>query len=185
MLGELGGALRAALGAVALRIDHIGSTAVAGLAAMPIIDVQISVAAFEPIEAFKDPLEQLGYVYRADNPERTKQYFREAPGSRRTHLHVRRAGSFSQQIPLLLRDYLRSHVHAAAEFAIVKRRLAGQFPFDGAGYTDAKALTSGSSSAGRTSGPSCKAGSRDQAMPESGAITGGDEQLRAYTTKTS
>ena len=139
LFGELGRTLRAALGAVALRIDHIGSTAVPGLAAKPVIDVQISVAAFKPIEAFKDPLEQLGYVYRADNPERTKRYFREAPGSRRTHLHVRRAGTFSQQIPLLLRDYLRTHAQAAAEFATVKRRLAGQFPFDGAGYTDAKA----------------------------------------------
>jgi GrpB-like predicted nucleotidyltransferase (UPF0157 family) len=139
VFGELGRTLRAALGAVALRIDHIGSTAVAGLAAKPIIDVQISVAAFEPIEAFKDPLERLGFVYRADNPERTKRYFREVPGSRRTHLHVRRAGSFSQQIPLLLRDYLRSHAYAAAEFATVKRRLARQFPCDGAGYTDAKA----------------------------------------------
>jgi GrpB-like predicted nucleotidyltransferase (UPF0157 family) len=48
--------------------------------AWPIIDVQISVAGFEPIEAFTDPLEQLGYVCRADNPERTKRYFREAAG---------------------------------------------------------------------------------------------------------
>lgn len=139
LFGEIGGTLRAALGAVALRVDHIGSTAVPGLAAKRIIDVQISVAALEPIEAVKDPLELLGYVYRADNPERTKRYFREAPGSRQTHLHVRRSGSFSQQIPLLLRDYLRCHADAAAEFATVKRRLAGQFPFDGAGYTDAKA----------------------------------------------
>jgi GrpB-like predicted nucleotidyltransferase (UPF0157 family) len=139
LFAELGPTLRAALGVVAPRIDHIGSTAVPGLAAKPVIDVQISVAAFEPIEAFKDPLEQLGYVYRADNPERTKRYFREAPGHRRTHLHVRRAGSFSQQVPLLLRDYLRGHADAAAEFAAVKRRLAGQFPGDGAGYTDAKA----------------------------------------------
>lgn len=139
LFGELGPKLRAALGAVALRIDHIGSTAVPGLDAKPIIDVQISVAAFEPVEAFKAPLEQLGYVYRPDNPERTKRYFREAPGRRRTHLHVRRAGSFSEQVPLLLRDYLRCHAHVAAEFATVKRRLAGQFPFDGAGYTDAKA----------------------------------------------
>jgi GrpB-like predicted nucleotidyltransferase (UPF0157 family) len=68
LFGELGRTLRAVLGAVALRIDHIGSTAVAGLPAKPIIDVQVSVAAFEPLEAFKDPLEQLGYVYRADNP---------------------------------------------------------------------------------------------------------------------
>ena len=138
LFSELGGALRAALGAVALRIDHIGSTAVAGLAAKPIIDVQISVAAFEPIETFKDPLERLGYVYRADNPERTKRYFRETSGSRRTHIHVRRAGSFSEQFPLLLRDYLRCHGSAAAEFATVKRRLAERFAYDRVGYTDAK-----------------------------------------------
>jgi GrpB-like predicted nucleotidyltransferase (UPF0157 family) len=85
--------------------------------------VQISVAAFEPVEAFKDPLERLGYVYRAANSERTKRYFREPPGHRRTHIHVRRAGSFSEQFPLPLRDYLRCLDSAAAEFGTVKRRL--------------------------------------------------------------
>jgi GrpB-like predicted nucleotidyltransferase (UPF0157 family) len=138
LFDETGTALRAALGAIALRIDHIGSTAVAGLAAKPVIDVQVSVAAFEPIETFKVPLERMGYVYRADNLERTKRYFREAPGRRRTHVHVRRAGSFSEQFPLLLRDYLRQHGGAAAEFAAVKRQLAERFRYDRAGYTDAK-----------------------------------------------
>jgi GrpB-like predicted nucleotidyltransferase (UPF0157 family) len=57
---ELGRDLRAGLGDVALRIDHIGSTSVSGLAAKPIIDIQMSVAAFEPLEAFKHPLERLG-----------------------------------------------------------------------------------------------------------------------------
>lgn len=138
LFGGMGRALRAELGAVALRIDHIGSTAVPGLAAKPIVDVQISVAAFEPIEAFKGPLERLGYVYRANNTERTKRYFREPPGRRRTHIHVRRAGSFSEQLPLLLRDFLRCHADAAAEYAVVKRRLAAQFGDDRHGYTDAK-----------------------------------------------
>ncbi|WP_158891557.1 GrpB family protein [Amycolatopsis anabasis] len=135
---ELGAALRAALGAVAVRIDHIGSTAVPGLAAKPVIDVQISVVSFEPLAAFRDPLEELGYVYRADNPERTKRYFRERPGTRRTHVHVRRAGSFSEQFPLLLRDFLRAHPEEAAGFAAVKRRLAARFRYDGGGYTEAK-----------------------------------------------
>jgi GrpB-like predicted nucleotidyltransferase (UPF0157 family) len=135
---ELGGELRAGLGDVALRIDHIGSTAVPGLAAKPVIDLQVSVAAFEPVTAFKQPLERLGYVYRADNPERTKRYFREPPGRRRTHVHVRRAGSFSEQWALLFRDYLRAHREVAAEYEAVKRRLAVRFREDRHAYADAK-----------------------------------------------
>ncbi|MEO3875732.1 GrpB family protein [Nonomuraea sp. B12E4] len=68
----LGTALRGALGDVALRIDHIGSTSVPGLAAKPVIDLQISVRSLEPTAAYQAPLEQLGLVYRANNPERTK-----------------------------------------------------------------------------------------------------------------
>ena len=81
---EIGAALRQALGDVALRIDHIGSTSVPGLAAKAIIDVQISVIGLEPVDPFRDRLRDLGLVYRADNPERTKRYFREAPGQPRT-----------------------------------------------------------------------------------------------------
>jgi GrpB-like predicted nucleotidyltransferase (UPF0157 family) len=135
---ELGATLRGALGDVAVRIDHIGSTSVPGMAAKPIIDVQISVRSFQPLEAFKQPLERLGYVYRADNTERTKRYFREPRGSRRTHIHVRPAGSFSEQWALLFRDYLRTQPEVVAEYIALKRRLAAQFPHNGAAYTDAK-----------------------------------------------
>jgi GrpB-like predicted nucleotidyltransferase (UPF0157 family) len=135
---ELGRDLRAGLDAVALRIDHIGSTSVPGLAAKPIIDIQVSVADFEPLAAYRLPLEQLGYVYRADNPERTKRYFREPSGRRRTHVHVRRAGSFSEQWALLFRDYLRAHAEVAAEYAAVKQRLALRFRDDRPAYVDAK-----------------------------------------------
>ncbi len=135
---QTGDALRVALGPVALRIDHIGSTAVPGLAAKPVIDVQISVASFEPLDAFRRPLEALGYVFRADNPELTKRYFREAPGARRTHIHVRRAGSWNEQYALLFRDYLRAHPDAAARYAAVKRDLARRYRHDRTGYTDAK-----------------------------------------------
>ena len=135
---ELGRELRAGLGDIALRIDHVGSTAVPGLAAKPIIDVQVSVAAFEPLAAFKQPLERLGYVFRADNPERIKRYFREPPGRRRTHVHVRRAGSFSEQWALLFRDYLRAHPEVAAEYEALKRRLAIRYRDDRRGYAAAK-----------------------------------------------
>jgi GrpB-like predicted nucleotidyltransferase (UPF0157 family) len=135
---RLGGELRAALEEVAVRIDHIGSTAVPGLAGKPVLDVQISVVAFDPLEAFKDPLEGLGYVFRADNTERTKRYFREPPGSPRTHIHVRRAGSFSEQFALLFRDYLREAPDVAADYEALKRRLADEHADDRHAYVEAK-----------------------------------------------
>lgn len=130
--------LRQALGPVALRIDHIGSTSVPGLAAKPIIDVQISVAAFEPLDAYRTPLHRAGFVHRADNTERTKRYFRETPGERRTHIHVRRAGSFSEQFALLFRDYLRTHSGEALAYAALKRRLTDRYGDDRHRYTEAK-----------------------------------------------
>lgn len=138
VFADLGGMLRDALGDVAVRIDHIGSTAVRGLAAKPVVDVQVSVRSFEPLDAYRAPLEGLGYAYRADHPERTKRYFREPPGRRRTHLHVRQLGSFSQQFPLLFRDYLRNHPAAAAEYATVKYRLAERFRHDRERYVEGK-----------------------------------------------
>ncbi|MEV0147929.1 MULTISPECIES: GrpB family protein [unclassified Nonomuraea] len=136
---RLGPRLRGALGDVAARIDHIGSTSVPGLAAKPVIDIQVSVRSFEPLDAYRAPLEEeLGFVFRADNPERTKRYFREPPGSRRTHVHVRLLGSFSEQLPLLFRDHLRCHPEAAAAYAEVKRRCAAEFRDDRTGYVEAK-----------------------------------------------
>jgi GrpB-like predicted nucleotidyltransferase (UPF0157 family) len=123
---------------VAIRIDHIGSTSVPGLAAKPVIDIQVSVDRLEPVQPFCVPLQRLGFVYRSDNPERTKRYFREAPGRPRTHIHVRRAGSFSEQFPLLFRDFLRANSEAAADYETAKRSLAGRDRLDSHAYTDAK-----------------------------------------------
>lgn len=138
LFSQIGIVLRKALGETAQRIDHIGSTAIPGLDAKPIIDIQISVAALEPLDTYRMPLEGLGYIYRMDNPERTKRYFREAPGQRRTHIHVRRAGSWAEQFALLFRDYLRAYAEEAQRYATLKYRLAEKYSEDRLGYTKAK-----------------------------------------------
>lgn len=86
--------------------------------------MQISLADFEPLAAFAEPLQSLGLVYRDDNPDRAKRYFREAPGMRRTHIHVRRAGSFSEQFALLFRDYMQDNDDEARAYARLKYQLA-------------------------------------------------------------
>jgi GrpB-like predicted nucleotidyltransferase (UPF0157 family) len=132
-------AIRREMGGLALRIDHVGSTSVPGLAAKDVIDLQISVADFEPLAPLVTSLQRAGFEYRADNPELTKRYFRERPGFKRIHVHVRRVGSFSEQLALLFRDHLRGSADDCALYAAEKRRLAGQFRHDRPGYTDAKA----------------------------------------------
>ena len=138
LFDAFGRMLRDALGDVALRIDHIGSTAVRGLAAKPTLDVQISVRDFDPPDAYRVPLERLGYVFRRENTDRTKRYFREAPGTRRIHIHVRRAGSWAEQFALLFRDYLSAHAHEARRYETLKCKLAESYRHDRHRYTEAK-----------------------------------------------
>ncbi len=130
--------LRASLGDLALRIDHIGSTAVPGLAAKPVIDIQISVASFEPFVPLREAMEACGFVHRTDNTELTKRYFRERAGQPRTHIHMREHGSLSEQLALVFRDYLRAHPTAADEYARVKYEFAAHYRDDREGYVDAK-----------------------------------------------
>jgi GrpB-like predicted nucleotidyltransferase (UPF0157 family) len=119
-------ALRGALGQRAMRIDHIGSTSVPGLAAKDVIDLQVSVAGFEPFEPLCRGIERLGYEWMPDNDDRRKRFFRlvSPAGARLANLHVRRAGEFSEQAALLLRDYLRAAPEARRRYEQAKRALA-------------------------------------------------------------
>ncbi|TCM96252.1 GrpB-like predicted nucleotidyltransferase (UPF0157 family) [Paenibacillus sp. BK033] len=139
MFQETAASLREALGDIALRIDHIGSTSISGLDAKPIIDIQISVSRLDELDRYKPNIEQLGFVYRDDNPDLSKRYLREAPGTRRTHIHVRQAGSFSEQMNLLLRDYLRQHPEDCLRYGQEKHRLMELHKHERIKYVEGKA----------------------------------------------
>jgi GrpB-like predicted nucleotidyltransferase (UPF0157 family) len=132
---EIASQLRHGLGGLALRIDHIGSTSVAGLAAKDVIDIQITVAALNQ-ELLRAML-SLGYtqpegIWRDHRPaqaqgaetEWEKWLFNPPAGQRRTHTHVRVAGRANQRYAILFRDYLRVHPATAEAYAELKRRLA-------------------------------------------------------------
>jgi GrpB-like predicted nucleotidyltransferase (UPF0157 family) len=72
------------------------------------------------------------------DPDLTKRYFRELPGNRRTHIHVREDGSWSQQFALLFRDYLRCHPNDSDEYGKVKVQLANKYRNEREKYVDAK-----------------------------------------------
>lgn len=134
----IGQSLRHALKDKAIRIDHIGSTSIQGLAAKPIIDIQISVKDLKFLDEYKIPMENAGFVFQENNPELTKRYFREAPGTKRTHIHVRQAGSWSEQFALLFRDYVRKHPSDREQYAKLKYELANDYYLNRDGYVMAK-----------------------------------------------
>lgn len=123
-----------ALGPRALRIDHIGSTAIPGLCAKDVIDVQVTVADLD-VAAITPALERAGLRSRStivrdhnppwsagDDEDWRKLYFDMEDNS--AHVHVRVAGRANQRYALLFLDYLRAHPEAAAAYGEFKRRLA-------------------------------------------------------------
>jgi GrpB-like predicted nucleotidyltransferase (UPF0157 family) len=141
--------LSKALGALASRIDHIGSTSVPGLAAKDIIDIQISVSRFDP--ELEKRLTSNGYLlwkditnnhkpplYSGTEDEWEKRLYQAPANRRRANIHVRIQGRANQRYALLFRDYLRSHPTVAQAYADVKRRLAYYVGEDREAYTEIK-----------------------------------------------
>lgn len=115
------------LGALALRIDHHGSTSVPGLAAKPVIDIQISVRSLEPIESYGSGLSRLGYVHVPHSDDSFCPFFHRPQRWPHTHhVHVVRAGGDEERRTLAFRDFLRAHPEAARSYEALKRDLAAR-----------------------------------------------------------
>ena len=128
-----------ALGALAVRLEHIGSTAVPGLAAKPIVDLQVSLASLRPPERWIAPLERLGYLYAWAPESPDRHFFAKPPERPRTfHLHVCAAGRQEELRHLAVRDFLRAHAGEAARYAALKREIVARHPQDRLAYIAGK-----------------------------------------------
>jgi len=138
--------IRGLVGSATIRIDHIGSTAVPGLAAKDIIDLQVTVADLDRAEGVTVPLRDAGFrrggefVYDefwtmdVTDPQLRKLYMREPEGEREAHIHIRERVRFNQRYALLFRDYLRASEDVRKGYEEVKRRAARLFPDSIDGY---------------------------------------------------
>jgi GrpB-like predicted nucleotidyltransferase (UPF0157 family) len=133
------GRIEDAVAEAAVRIDHVGSTAVPGLAAKPIVDLQLSVADIGARSLYVEQLEGLGYLFAPD-PASPDFHFFGLPATRpRTHhLHVCAAGSEHEGRHLAVRDYLRTHPDEVAAYAELKRSLVAGAPGDRLAYIEGK-----------------------------------------------
>lgn len=129
--------LAAALGHTAVRIEHVGSTAVPGLEAKPVIDIQVSVDDVDDEARYVPAIEGLGVSLRLREPGH--RYFRPAGGlPRNVQIHVCEAGGEWERDHLLFRDYLRADPEAREAYARLKRELAERYRDDRLAYTEGK-----------------------------------------------
>lgn len=124
----------------AVRIHHIGSTAVPRTQAKPVIDLLLEVASLEAIDANSSALEALGYEAMGEFGITGRRYFRrdDAAGTRTHQVHAYRAGAPDVRRHLAFRDYLRAHPAVAEEYGALKLRLATAFPDDSKAYVNGK-----------------------------------------------
>jgi GrpB-like predicted nucleotidyltransferase (UPF0157 family) len=145
--------LTEALGSLAVRVDHIGSTSVPGLAAKDVIDVQVIVTSLQATAAITEAMRRIGYQLRAGewnlrdhvpagwqgpDSEWDKLVFGPPGGERPTNVHVRVHGRANERYALLFRDYLRANRRARQAWDEFKLRLASHFPSDLATYGQLK-----------------------------------------------
>lgn len=119
-------------------IHHVGSTAVPGLDAKPVIDILAGVPDLSGSRRCFDRLARLRYVYFPYRSDEMHWFCKPAPSRRTHHLHLVPAGSPRFDDELAFRDYLRTHLDVAREYGTLKRSLAVEFRHDREAYTDAK-----------------------------------------------
>jgi len=129
--------IRGKCGALPLRLEHVGGTAIPGMCAKPVLDLLAGRPRGTAERDYVDALERAGYVYRGERGVAGRGFFcRGQPRS--YHLHLVEEGSVLWRDCLGFRDYLRAHAEAARQFAEQKRALAARFSRDREGYTEAK-----------------------------------------------
>jgi GrpB-like predicted nucleotidyltransferase (UPF0157 family) len=127
-----------ALGSLVQRIEHVGSTAVPGLPAKPIIDLDVVIATWSDLPATIERLQPLGYHHEGDLGVPGREAFTTPPDTPPHHLYVCTTDSPQLARHLAFRDHLRTHPDAARAYAALKRSLARRFGADRGAYTEAK-----------------------------------------------
>lgn len=122
-----------------VKIHHIGSTSVPGLAAKPIIDMIMEVESIERVDRWNERFIELGYIVKGENGISGRRFFIHGTEEKRSyHLHVFEKGNPEIVRHLAFRDYMMAHCEETEAYATLKKELAEKYTYDGTLYTEGK-----------------------------------------------
>lgn len=130
----------AALGENVVAVHHVGSTAIPGIHAKPVIDLLVEVADVGEVDGRSAAMESLGYEVMGEYGIPGRRFFRkdDAEGTRTHNIHAFAAGSAEVERHLAFRDYMIAHPEDARTYSELKRKLAEEHPHSLDGYMDGK-----------------------------------------------
>lgn len=135
---KLAARLKAALGSLVVSIEHVGSTAVPGLAAKPVIDLDIILRSHADLQESMRLLACIGYDHEGDLGIAGRDAFRSPPGEPSHHVYVLVAGANELRRHLAFRDALRADNNLREKYAELKKSLTQRYCNDRQSYTEAK-----------------------------------------------
>ncbi len=111
----------------ALDVQHVGSTAIPGILAKPVIDIALIVPSLQKASRYEKKLQEIGYEIKNNDTRKERLFFTKGPERKRTHyLHIGEVGSGYGEDMILFRDYLCKHKDTAKKYSELKEQLAEQ-----------------------------------------------------------
>ncbi len=121
-----------------IAIHHIGSTAIKGIKAKPVIDILVEVKNITKVDEYNKRMEKIGYMAKGEFGIPERRYFQKGEPQHTHHVHVFEIGNPEISRHICFRDYLNSHPEEAEQYSVLKEKLAEEYRHDAVGYSEGK-----------------------------------------------
>jgi GrpB-like predicted nucleotidyltransferase (UPF0157 family) len=132
------GKIKNILNDIIIDIHHIGSTAIPGIKAKPVIDILVEVKNIEEVDKYNHKMKELGYEVMGEYGIPKRRFFRKGGNNRTHHLHIFQVGNEEIERHINFKEYLISHPDKGQEYSKLKEKLVNRFTFDVENYTNGK-----------------------------------------------
>ena len=123
---------------IIIDIHHIGSTAIPGIKAKPVIDVLVEVKDIEGVDQYNYKMKELGYEAMGEYGIPKRRFFRKGGNNRTHHIHIFQVGNEEIERHINFKEYLIAHPDKAREYSKLKEKLVNKYTYDVENYTNSK-----------------------------------------------